>query len=171
MHLGIVLLRIVHILLGAFWAGTLFFFVIWLEPSLRAMGPAGGQVMGQLGKRGYLTWLPVIAGLTVLSGLVLYWLRFGLGGPTLMASRFAMTIGAGGVLAILALVLGVSVMRPAGVRLLELGAAAMQAADGPERERLLTQMNPLRDRLRATGRWVAALLAGAVVAMAMARYF
>lgn len=169
MHLGIVLLRVVHILLGAFWAGTLFFFVIWLEPSLRAVGPTGGQVMGQLGKRGYLTWLPVIAGLTVLSGLVLYWFDFG-SDPSLMTTRFAMTLGVGGVLAILALVLGVIVMRPTGVQLLALGAA-MQTAEGSDRERLQAQMNPLRDRIRLVGRWIAALLAGAVVAMAMARYF
>jgi uncharacterized membrane protein len=171
MHLGIVLLRIVHILFGVFWAGTMFFFVLWLEPSLRAVGPAGGQVMGQLGKRGYLTWMPVIAGLAVLSGLWLYWLDFGRGGPTMMASRFAMTLGTGAVLAIIALVLGIAIMRPTALRLLALGAAATQASDAGDRERLMGEMNPLRDRLRDVGRWIAGLLTGAVLTMAMARYF
>lgn len=170
MHLGLVLLRIVHILLGVFWAGTMFFFVLWLEPSVRAIGPAGGQVIAQLKERGYLTWMPVIAGFTVLSGLVLFWLDFGRVDPSQMSSPFAMTLGTGAVFAIVALVLGVAVMRPTALRLLALGGAAMQQSDPAERERLLGQMNPLRDRLRSIGRWIALLLAGAVLTMAIARY-
>lgn len=169
MHLGLVLLRIVHIGLGVFWAGAMFFFVIWLEPSLRALGPAGGQVMVQLTRRGYLTWMPVIAALTVLSGLTLYWL-VGRGDPTWMTSTFGMTLGVGAVFAIAALTLGVVIMRPTALRVLTLGAAAMQQAEGPERNRLLAQMDSLRNRLRLSGRWIAVLLAVSVLAMATARY-
>lgn len=171
MHLGLLLLRIVHIGLGVFWAGTMFFFVLWLEPSLRAVGPAGGAVMAQLQRRGYLTWMPVIAALTVLSGLWLYWHDFGGGGGALMSTRFAMTLGTGGVFAIVALVLGVVVMRPTALRVLALGAAAMQQTDAAERERQLAQLSPLRDRLRAVSRWIALLLSVSVLTMASARYF
>lgn len=168
MHLGMIILRILHIGLGVFWAGAMFFFVIWLEPSVRAIGPAGGALMAQLKQRGYLSWMPAIAAFTILSGLALYWL-VGRGNPTWMASPPAMTLGLGAVCAIVALIIGVSVMRPTALRVLALGAAAMQA-DGPERDRLLAQMNPLRDRLRTAARWIAVLLALAVLAMATARY-
>jgi hypothetical protein len=169
MHLGMILLRMLHIGLGVLWAGTMFFFVIWLEPSVRAMGPAGGPLMAQLKQRGYLSWMPAIAAFTILSGLALYWF-VGRGDPTWMSSRFAMTLGLGAVFAIAAFVIGVAVMRPTALRVLALGAAAMQQAEGPDRERLLAQMNPLRDRLRRAGRWIAALLAVAVLAMSVARY-
>ena len=61
-----ILLRIVHIGFGVFWAGTIFFFVLLLEPSLRGAGPAAGPVMGGLIARGYLTILPAAAALTIL---------------------------------------------------------------------------------------------------------
>jgi hypothetical protein len=169
MHLGMILLRILHIGLGVFWAGTMFFFVVWLEPSVRAIGPAGGPLMAQLKQRGYLSWMPAIAAFTILSGLALYWL-VGRGNPTWMSSRFAMTIGLGAAAAIAAFVLGVSVMRPTALRVLAVGAAAMQAPEGAERARVLAQMDPLRDRLRTAARWIAVLLAVAVLAMAAARY-
>jgi hypothetical protein len=164
-----ILLRILHIGLGVFWAGTMFFFVAWFEPSVRAIGPAGGLLMAQLKQRGYLSWMPAIAALTILSGLALYWL-VGRGNPTWMSSRFAMTLGLGAASAIAAFVLGVSVMRPAALRVMALGAAAMQAPEGAERASLLAQMDPLRDRLRTVGRWIAVLLALTVLAMAAARY-
>ncbi len=42
MHAVMIALRLLHILLGVFWAGTLFFIVTFLEPSVRAAGPEGG---------------------------------------------------------------------------------------------------------------------------------
>jgi hypothetical protein len=169
MHLEMILLRILHIGLGVFWAGTMFFFVVWLEPSVRAIGPAGGPLMAQLKQRGYLSWMPAIAAFTILSGLALYWL-VGRGNPAWMSSRFAMTIGLGAASSVAAFVLGVSVMRPTALRVLALGAAAMQAPEGAERERVMAEMGPLRNRLRTVVRWIAVLLAGAVLAMAAARY-
>ena len=35
-----VVLRLLHIIFGIFWAGTAFFNVLILEPRLRRMGPA-----------------------------------------------------------------------------------------------------------------------------------
>ena len=62
------ILRLLHILTGVFWAGTIFFMVSYLEPSARAAGPDAAKVMGNIQKRGLMTVLPIMALLTILSG-------------------------------------------------------------------------------------------------------
>ena len=70
----ITVLRLIHILCGVYWAGTVFFFVTFLEPTIRSLGPDGGKVMIRLFERGYLKLLPIFAVVTVLSGLWLLWI-------------------------------------------------------------------------------------------------
>ena len=64
----LVMLRLLHVGLGVFWAGTIFFIVLYLEPSVRAAGPAGGAVMQGLQERRLMTVLPVVALLTLVTG-------------------------------------------------------------------------------------------------------
>ena len=63
------LARVIHIVVGVFWAGTVFFNAWLLAPALRDLGPDGGKVMGALAKRGMLMILPVAGILTILSGV------------------------------------------------------------------------------------------------------
>ena len=44
----ITLLRVLHIVGGAFWVGTAVFIAAFLGPSLRAAGPAAGPIMSYL---------------------------------------------------------------------------------------------------------------------------
>ena len=162
-------MRLVHIVLGVFWAGTLFFFVTFLEPSLRAAGPNGAPVMQGLVKRGYLNILPAIAGLTILSGLVLYWRLSGGLTPGWVTSRYGMSLTVGGVASLIAFAIGVLVMRRAALRIGSL-AATLQSAEGAAREEIMAGIQSLQVRARVSARWVAALLAVAVAAMAVARY-
>jgi len=39
MDLGLITLRVLHIVSGVFWVGGVFFFTLILEPRLRALGP------------------------------------------------------------------------------------------------------------------------------------
>ena len=61
MNTLLLILRVVHIACGVYWAGTIFFFTTFLQPSVKDLGPDGGKVMIRLFERGYLTVLPVIA--------------------------------------------------------------------------------------------------------------
>ena len=61
----ILISRILHVGLGVFWAGAMFFIVFLLEPSVRSVGPEGGRVMQALQKRGFLTIMPAVAVLTI----------------------------------------------------------------------------------------------------------
>lgn len=161
-------LRFIHVGLGVFWAGAMLFVAIFLEPSIRKAGPAGGAVMQQLQAARFATIMPVVALLTMASG---FWMYFRLGGsdPAFMASPTGMVLGAGGVLALVAFVFGMAFTRPAVVRLGE-PAPQLAQAQPAEREALTAEMERLRGRLRAGGRAVALLLALTVVAMAVARY-
>ena len=73
----LILLRLVHVLCGVFWAGALMFVVTFLEPSIRASGPEGAKVMRALIQRKYLNWIPILAAITILSGLWLMWIVSG----------------------------------------------------------------------------------------------
>ena len=161
--------RMLHILLGVFWAGTIFFLVIFLGPSLRAAGPDAAPVMRELLRRRFLDVIPVVAGLTILTGLILYWSLSGGMAAGWMRSPFGITLTVGGIASVLAFIIGV-----AGVRALTLRAAGMAAAlasvPDEERELIQAEIGRLRQRSASSARWVARLLIIAVAAMAVARY-
>src|SRR2546428_10007876 len=68
-----ILLRVIHILSGVFWAGATFFLVGFLQPVVAASGPEGGRLMQRLtSQKRFQMAMPVAAGLTILSSLALY---------------------------------------------------------------------------------------------------
>jgi len=170
MDWALVILRSLHVALGAYWAGVVIFTALYLEPSIRTAGPAGGQVMGQLVARGHLTALPIIALVTILSGLDL--LRRVSGGfdPAFMSSRMGMALSIGATSAIVAFAIGVLVMRSTTLKVMALAQAAMQTPEGPARDAQLAALAPLRRRATLSLRVVAVLLGITVTAMAVARY-
>ncbi len=169
MDLEMVAMRLIHIGLGVFWAGAIFFIVLFLEPSVRAAGPDGGRVMQGIQQRKLLTILPVAAALTILSGIALYW-RASVGfNADWMASRVGVSLTMGAVAAIVAFLIGVFVMRASTLEAGRLAAKAQQS-EGDVQAALMTQVQALRVRDRTSARWVAALLAVAVATMAVARY-
>lgn len=165
-----ILLRLLHVLCGVFWAGTLLFVVTFLEPSVRAAGPDGARVMQALLRRHYLNVMPIIAALTILSGLDL--LRRVSGGftPAWFSTAPGLTLTLGSVASLIAFTLGVFVMRPATLKIGGLMQQAAAAAEGPGRDSLVARAQALRRRGTLAARWVAALLAVAVATMAVARY-
>ncbi len=74
MDVLMIILRILHIFSGIFWVGTNFFMVLFLVPSLRLAGPAGGTVMGKLTTSRFSLTIGLAAIITVLAGLTMYWL-------------------------------------------------------------------------------------------------
>ena len=170
MNTFMITLRFVHIVLGVFWAGTIFFFVLFLEPSVRAAGPDGASVMRGLQRRHFLDVMPVIAGLTILSGIAIYW-RVSAGlTPTWITSPVGISLTVGGLASVLAFVIGVFVMRQATLRAAGLGATLRQSDQGPARDALQAEIQTLRLRARTSARWVAVLLGVAVATMAVGRY-
>jgi uncharacterized membrane protein len=70
-------MRIIHIFAGVFWAGTAFFMISFVSPTVIATGAEGQKFMQQLAFRTrFTTAMMGVAILTILSGLVMYWQIF-----------------------------------------------------------------------------------------------
>lgn len=165
-----VLLRLLHIVFGVFWAGAIFAMVLFVQPVVRASGPEGGRFMARMRERRFFDVLPVAAILTLLSGIELY-RRLSAGfNPAWISSPYGMSLTIGGLAAIIAFVIGMFVMRRATLQILDLAQDAQRAAEGPARDAVMARLEPLRTRATLSARLVAALLLVSVVTMAVARY-
>ena len=170
MDILLILLRVVHVVGGVFWAGAVLFVVHFLEPSVREAGPDGARVMQALQKRRYLDVVPATAAFTLVSGYWLYWRIFGRLHPGPGASGAELGLAIGGLAALVAFVIGVTLLRPSALRIGALGAELGEATAPDRKESLAEEIGRLRNRMRRSGRWVAALLGVAIVCMAVGRY-
>lgn len=164
------LMRILHVFLGVFWAGTMIFVATLLMPSVRDSAPEGAKVMLALMRRGYMNILPVAALLTLLSGFWLYWNLMTTIGPIWAGSMSARVYGVGALAALAGFALGISVLRPNGKKMQGLMESAASTPEGPARAAIVEQMTAPRAKMATTAPWVAALLAVATICMAVARY-
>jgi len=79
--------RILHVVTGAFWFGTVAFTATFLMPSMAEAGPDAGKVMVAMRRRHFFEIVPAIASVTVLTGLWLYWRFTGGFSSEVMSSR------------------------------------------------------------------------------------
>ena len=166
----VILARVLHVGLGAFWVGTVIFSAAFLQPAMRDAGPDAAKVAAGLMKRGFMKVLPAASMLTLLSGVYLYW-RLSAGfSVAYMATPAGATYLVGGIAAIVGFAIGVSVVRPAMLRAAELTQAGMAAAAPPERASTLGEAQALRAKAEAASTWVTWLLIVTILAMAVARY-
>ncbi|HUL02894.1 MAG TPA: hypothetical protein VLV16_06655 [Gemmatimonadales bacterium] len=157
----IVVLRLVHIVLGASWVGMMVLAQLFLAPAIADVGPEGGKVMAALQRRKLMTVIPIFAVLTIVSGAGLIFAVYGTMAG-FMASRAGQTFALGAALAIVAFVIGITVMRPAMMRM---GMLAQDPVKNKE------EIQRLRARGATVGLAAVVLLLLAVGAMAVARYF
>jgi uncharacterized membrane protein len=160
-------LRLVHILCGAFWLGcavTLGFFV---APALLNGEVLGAQKLKHIMVRGRLgVILPVVVILAIVSGLWLYRIDF----PHMQMQHLtprALDYTLGGFLAIIAFVVGISINSPTGSKIAVLADAMDPAAPTASQDAELVRLSrKLLISARATG----ILTLGAGAFMALARY-
>ncbi len=164
------LLRVLHIVLGAFWFGSIAFMHLFLGPAIRAAGPAGGAVMGQLTQARKLSlWLMTAGGLTILSGLGLYARDSGGFQMLWIQTPMGMTLTIGAALAIVAFLIGILVNAPAAKRLGAIMAAQGQARTPPSPEEV-AEIAQLQARMGKGQLAAVILMTLATMAMAVARY-
>jgi uncharacterized membrane protein len=165
-----IVLRLIHILAGVFWAGTVFFFASFLLPSMRDAGPAAGAVTKQLiAVRKYPRAILIIASLTVLSGFALYGMDISMSNGAFARSRTGMVFGIGGISATLTIIMGLIIMTPTANKMAALGAAIQAAGKPPTPEQAAEQAR-LGKKMGIGTQIGAFLLLIAVVCMAIARY-
>ena len=165
----IVVLRLLHIVFGVFWVGSVLFMSVLLMPSISAAGPSGVAIMNELGRRRLSLVMMVAAILTVGAGLWLVMIDTGGAPGAWMQSSTGRAFSLGGALAILTLVIGMAVNAPTANRMSAIGAAIARRG-GPPTADETAELGRLRARLALASGVLALLLLGATGLMAVARY-
>ncbi|HEY7895586.1 MAG TPA: hypothetical protein VIC24_11880 [Gemmatimonadaceae bacterium] len=164
-----IVLRLVHIVDGVLWVGFAVFGAFFLLPTIAETGAEGGKVMLALQRRHLLTVFPIFALLTVISGIWLYG-RAARMAPGFGGSHMGMTLGFGGVCALIALFVGMLVVTPSMNRAVATAQQAAQAATNDERQALMALSAQRRARAARGSQIATLLLIIAACAMAVGRY-
>lgn len=164
----LIVLRIIHVVGGIVWVGGAVLMAIFIAPALQSAGAAAGPIMGALQKRKFMVVLPIIALLTMLSGLRLMMIMSSNFGPGYFRSPMGQTFAGAGLLAIIAFVIGILVNRPTMIKLGTLQQS--MASDPASKEKIAAEVKKLQDRMAMAGWTVTAMLIAAATGMAVARY-
>jgi hypothetical protein len=162
-----IVLRVIHIGAGIFWVGSATFLLVFVEPTMNALGPRAGAFMAHLNTaRKMPQVIAVSALLTIAAGLALYWRDTSGFDPDLISTPFGIGLTVGAITAIAAFVIGLTMVRPRVERLGALGAAAGSGTATPDQ---LEELGTLQRSLRSISILNEVLLVVAVVAMVSAR--
>ena len=171
-----IVFRIFHIGAGVAWVGSVYFLVVFVQPTSAAIGPAAAPFMTELlGARRLVDRILVLAGVTILAGLILYLKDMnavgGFGDWVGSSEGLVFTIG--GLCAIAAAAIGAFGTRPAVGELLAVGRKIGQASQegGAPSADLTARVPVLQGKMKVFARVSFALLIVAVLAMATARYW
>lgn len=165
----ILLLRILHIGFGIFWAGSAIFFALYLMPSLKATGPEGVKFMQALGKSGYPIAAMFSAIITIVAGFLLIWKLSGGFQAAWFGSWYARVLTGGAGMAVIAFIIGFSINRPSAARINQISAAIASQGGSPTQEQL-NELMALRKKIFTATNYIAALLVIAVLGMSIFRY-
>ena len=165
-----ILLRLLHILSGIAWVGTMIFTVFFLFPALAGDTATVGKVMAGLARRRYMQFMPGIALVTILSGSWMIWITSGGHMDMYMQTASGHTFTMAGGLGILGFLLGIFGARPIGLKAMAIGQQMGATTDPAERARLQEQMLGLQKKSGLITLTVTILILLAAAGMAIARY-
>ena len=164
-------LRLIHVLAGAFWLGAAITMFVFLQPTARATAPEGQRFMLHLLRdRRFSEVVLAAALLTGMSGAILFWRVTGGLRLELMTQPGNLGFTVGAVAGGIALGLFLFVGYPAGRRLVVIGNR-LEAERRPPSEAEQGILAATQRLLTRVGATVLALLAVAAAAMATARYW
>lgn len=169
--MDILILRLVHIGVGAFWVGAVFTNVLFLQPTAMALGPDAAKFQFHLLKqRRFSTAILLSGATTVTAGVLLLWITSNGFDPDLLfgPSRLGFTVG--GVMAILTFAFGSTYIYPRTERVGRIMGGIMAEGRPPTPEEG-QQLGRIRGDLLRAG-WITVVgLGSATAAMATARYW
>jgi uncharacterized membrane protein len=167
----LLVLRLLHIGAGVLWAGSAIFYFLFVEPSVKGLGPAGPRFMqGLIEKRRYPLFMNIVATLTIVAGLLLYWHSSGGLQVNWILSKPGVGFTIGSLVAIAVYGLGFLMIRPRAERLGAIGKA-IGAAGGPPTSAQAAELQQLNAEMHSIERVEVVLLAVSLIAMATARYW
>lgn len=165
--------RILHIMGAIAWGGSVFLLVLFIQPSAKAIGPAGAPFMREmLYTRRLVDWVLRLAGITIVAGGFLYWHDWQLFGSLgdFLGSAFGLWLTIGAISALIAVGIGLFATRPTLQKSFDVGAKIAQAGDQPPPE-LVQELQALQARGRMLAKWNLAFITIAAFAMSTARYW
>jgi hypothetical protein len=166
----LIILRLLHICTGVFWAGATIYLAAFIAPAVRALGPDGGKFMQQLAKTNKLPAVMTIAAtLNVLCGILLLWKLSAGFQSAWMSSTYGIVLSAGGGFAIIAYLEGLLVTRSVVTKINQLGKNIAQAGGVPSAEQS-QQLMGFRKKIFRANNFTAFLLALAVILMSIVKY-
>jgi uncharacterized membrane protein len=166
-----VVLRLIHILGGAFWLGAAVTMFLFLQPTAQATAPEGQRFMLHLLRnRRFSEVVLATAALTGAAGAILFWRDTNGLQLEVMLRPQALGFTVGGVAGGIALLLFVFVGYPVGRRLIAIGSR-LESERRPPNEDEQRVLGAAQRTLSRVGVTVLVLLTAAAAAMATARYW
>jgi uncharacterized membrane protein len=167
----LIFLRLVHIAAGTLWIGAAIFYLFFIKPSVKAIGPAGPQFMQNLTeRRKYPMFMMSTSLLTVLAGGALY--LYASGGFSLAWIQTGTGIGftIGSLAALVAFLVGSLVIGPTSGQMGALGQQIGASGKPPSAEQIRT-LQALEKKLASAEKIDFIMLTIAMLTMATARYW
>ena len=161
--------RVLHILMAALWVGGTFVMSMFVAPAIQDATSAGGRILTGVAKRGYVMFVPAIAGLVTLTGFYLYYHYTNGFEPGISGSMAGRVFGTGALAGIIAAFTGSSVGRKT-----QTIAALLEQADakpeGAEKGALMAQAAIAQGSLARSNRITLVLMVVAVATMSLGHY-
>lgn len=162
----LVILRLVHILGGVFWAGAAILMGAFISPAIRDTDKSGQEFSRHLIlNTRYSDTIGAAAVLSVIAGVALYWIDSNGFTSAWMRSGPGITFGFGALFGLVALIYGI-MLGQFTQRLAKLGASLQ----GPPNEEQLSQMQVLQKKLASVAPIQLITIILATILMAVARY-
>lgn len=161
-----VILRIIHIFGGVFWVGATYTMILFVFPTVEAIGDDSKKFMQHFMQAGkFSKRMAAASGLTVLSGLLMYGKLFHGLAPLNTGSGLALTLG--GLFGLLAMGMGMST----GRKTKEVQALGAEMAAGAPKPEQLSRMAQLQAGLARSGSLSAILMTLSLLGMVLSEYF
>ena len=170
MYLYLLLLRLIHISCGVFWAGGALFLAVFVFPAIVKAGPDGGKITQAIMSTNKLPTVLTVMGLvTVLSGILLmYQISAGFTADW-FTSRYAFSLTLGGITAIIAFLQGIIINRPGAMKMQVIGKTIAMRG-GPPTPEEQAELMKIRSRIILSTQWIAAWVIISIASMGIARY-
>jgi len=167
----LLVLRLLHIIASVCWAGGGFIFFLFVEPTAKAMMPAGMQFVDYMvTKRRFSIFMVVSSTLTVLTGALLIWQRAGGQWLDYVKTGPGLIFTLGSIAGIVVYFIGMFGVNPRAVKLAKIGGE-IQAAGGATTPAQGAELHRLDKEMSVLNLADFLLVAFSLILMASARYF
>jgi uncharacterized membrane protein len=165
------ILRLVHIFAGALWLGTAIFYLFYIKPTVKSIGPAGPQFMQILVERRRMPIFMTVASLlTVVAGIMLYIYASGGFNQAWIRTGTGIGFSIGSLAGLAAFIAGTFFIGPISGRMGVIGQQIAKSG-GPPSQDQLNQLHVLEKRLSRVETIDFISLTISMIAMATARYW